>query len=84
VKQSRVKRLAIFFSSFFHSALFYHLANLSGVALAKTESCVLAGPAATREWAIKSSSQYGRRSRTARSELTQRRIVSYHLPTTLD
>jgi hypothetical protein len=42
MKQSRVKRLAVFFFSFFHSTLF---------SLAK--SCVLAGPAAEREWAIK-------------------------------
>jgi hypothetical protein len=42
MKQSRVKRLAIFFFSFFHSTFYSHLAK----------SCVLAGPAAEREWAI--------------------------------
>jgi hypothetical protein len=42
MKQSRVKRLAVFFFSFFHSTLHSHLAK----------SYVLAGPAAEREWAI--------------------------------
>ena len=61
MKQSRVKRLAIFFFSFFHPSLFSFLAK----------SCVLAEPAAEREWAFNSSSQYGRRSQTARSDLTR-------------
>jgi hypothetical protein len=42
MKQSRVKRLADFFSSFFRPTLCLFLAK----------SCVLAGPAAEREWAI--------------------------------
>jgi hypothetical protein len=61
MKQSRVKRLAVFFFSFFRPTLFSFLAK----------SCVLAGPAAEREWAFNSSSQYGRRSQTARSDLTR-------------
>jgi hypothetical protein len=43
MKQSRVKRLAFFFFSFFYSTLYALLA----------QSCMLAGPAAEREWAIK-------------------------------
>jgi hypothetical protein len=62
MKQSRVKRLAFFFSSFFHPTLCSHF----------TKSCVLAGSAAERDWQFKSSSQYGRRSQAERSGLTRR------------
>jgi hypothetical protein len=62
MKQSRIKRLAVFFFSFF------------------IQHCNLTLPKAAcwpdrrphENGPIKSSSQYGRRSRAARSELTQR------------
>jgi hypothetical protein len=72
MKQSRVKRLAVFFFSFFHPTLFSFLPVRRSASEVGAKGCVLAGPAAEREWAFNSSSQYGRHSQTARSDLTRR------------
>jgi hypothetical protein len=52
MKQSRVKQLAVFFFSFFHPTLFSFLPVRRSASEVGAKSCMLAGPAAEREWAI--------------------------------